>query len=286
MAQFTAAVGVLLGIAMFLAILGGVVWLFSLLLSIVIVHPQQERVILYWGKFQEVLTQPGLYFRSIWGRAISTVSLKRQTLELPRTTVADGNGNPIVIAAVVTYRTVDSKKVALDIEDAHGFVKTQAMAVLKQVASKYPYEAPSGHSLKAEAQTIGAEMVTLLQSKVEPCGTEVLAFELSDLSYAPEIAQSMLVRQQAQALVGARKIIVEGAVEIVYEAIQQLQAKGLGFEPAEQSRLVSNLLTVICGESKVQPTYPIHSGQDSQPQSNDKMYALLEQISRNTTPKG
>lgn len=271
---------------MFVAFLGGMVWLLSLLLSMVIVHPQEEKVVLYWGKFHELLRAPGLYFRTIWGRQVRSVSIKRQTLDLPRTTVADGNGNPIVIAAVLTYRYVDSTKVALDIEDAHGFVKTQAMAVLKQVASKYPYEAPSGHSLKAEAQIIGAEMVALLQTKVDPCGTQVLAFELSDLSYAPEIAQSMLVRQQAQALVDARKIVVEGAVEIVYEAIQQLQAKGLGLEHSEQSRLVSNLLTVICGEAKVQPTYPIHSGQDAKPQADEKLHALLEQISRNTTPKG
>lgn len=268
-----------------LAFFAGVIYSLSMLLSLVIVHPQEEKVVLYWGKFTELLTQPGLYFRNIWGRQIRTVSIKRQTLELHRTTVADGNGNPIVIAAVVTYRHVDSKKVALDIEDAHGFVKTQAMAVLKQVASKYPYESPDGHSLKAEAQIIGAEMVRSLQAKVDPCGTEVLAFELSDLSYAPEIAQSMLVRQQAQALVDARKIVVEGAVEIVYEAIQQLQAKGLGLEHSEQSRMVSNLLTVICGEAKVQPTYPIHSAQESKPQTDERLYALMEQISKNTTPK-
>lgn len=276
-----------IGVLLFLAtILGGLVGFITVLASFVIVHPQEEKVIIYWGKFSELLVEPGLYFRNIWGRQLHTVTIKRQTLELPRTTVADGNGNPIVIAAVVTYRYVDSKKVTLDIEDAHGFVKTQAMAVLKQVASKYPYESPDGHSLKAEAQAIGAEMVALLQSKVDAAGTEVLAFELSDLSYAPEIAQSMLVRQQAQALVDARKIVVEGAVEIVYEAINQLDAKGLGLAESERSRLVSNLLTVICGEAKVQPTYPIHSGQDAQPPHDDKLYALLEQISRNTAPKG
>jgi regulator of protease activity HflC (stomatin/prohibitin superfamily) len=183
------------------------------LLSVVIVHPQEEKVVIYWGKYSELLTEPGLYLRNVVGRQVVPVSVKRQTLELPRTTVADGNGNPIVIAAVVTYRYVDSKKVAFDVQDAHGFVKTQAMAVLKQAASKYPYESPSGHSLKAEAQSIGVEMVTLLQAKVDAAGAQVLAFELSDLSYAPEIAQSMLVRQQAQALVDARKIVVEGAVE-------------------------------------------------------------------------
>lgn len=258
---------------------------FLALISIVIVHPQEHKVILSWGKYSELLTEPGLYFRFIIGRQVIPVSMKRQTLELPRTTVADGNGNPIVIAAVVTYHYVDSKKVALDVQDAHGFVKTQAMAVLKQVASKYPYESPNGHSLKAEAQAIGAEMVDSLQAKVDTAGAEVLAFELSDLSYAPEIAQSMLVRQQAQALVDARKIVVEGAVEIVHEAIHQLEGKGLGLADGERSRLVTNLLTVICGESKVQPTYPIHSPQDQKPQQDERVYALLEQISRNTTPK-
>ncbi|MES2793130.1 MAG: SPFH domain-containing protein [Planctomycetota bacterium] len=276
----------IVGFVLLVIFFGGIIGLLTVVFSIVIVHPQEEKVLIYWGKFSELLTQPGLYFRNIWGRQLHTVSTKRQTLDLARTTVADGNGNPIVIAAVVTYRYVDSKKVTFDIEDAHGFVKTQAMAVLKQVASKYPYESHDGHSLKAEAQAIGAEMVALLQTKVNAAGTEVLAFELSDLSYAPEIAQSMLVRQQAQALVDARKIVVEGAVEIVYEAVHQLEAKGLGLGEGERSRLVSNLLTVICGEAKVQPTYPIHSGQDSQPHHDDRMYGLLEQISRNTTPKG
>jgi regulator of protease activity HflC (stomatin/prohibitin superfamily) len=275
-----------IGVTLFLGtLLFGFVAFITVITSFVIVHPQEEKVIIYWGKFSELLVEPGFYFRIIWGRQLHTVTIKRQTLELARTTVADGNGNPIVIAAVVTYRYVNSRKVALDIQDAHGFVKTQAMAVLKQVASKYPYESPSGHSLKAEAQAIGAEMVALLQTKVDAAGTEILAFELSDLSYAPEIAQSMLVRQQAQALVDARKIVVEGAVEIVYEAIRQLEAKGLGLGEGERSRLVSNLLTVICGEAKVQPTYPIHSGQDAQPPKDDRMYGLLEQISRNTTPK-
>lgn len=275
-----------IGVLVFLVFgVGGFVGFFSLIFSLMIIHPQEEKVILYWGKFSELLTEPGLYVRNIWGRKVHTVSVKRQTLELPRTTVADGNGNPILIAAVVTYRYVDSRKVALDIEDAHGFVKTQAMAVLKQVASKYPYESHDGHSLKAEAQAIGAEMVALLQVKVNAAGTEVLSFELSDLSYAPEIAQSMLVRQQAQALVDARKIVVEGAVEIVYEAVHQLEAKGLGLDQSERSRLVANLLTVICGEAKVQPTYPIHSAQEAKPPHDDKMYGLLEQISRNTAPK-
>jgi regulator of protease activity HflC (stomatin/prohibitin superfamily) len=199
--------------------------------------------------------------------------------------VADGNGNPIVIAAVVTYQYVDSFKTALNVENAHEFVKTQAMAVLKQVASKYPYESPSGHSLKAEARAISVEMVQALQTKVEPAGTQILAYELSDLSYAPEIAQAMLVRQQAQALVDARKTVVEGAVEIVDDAIRRLSEKGLALDDRERSRLVSNLLTVICGDSHVQPTYPIGTSAGGEGDHQEKMVKLLEEIRKNTSSK-
>lgn len=277
-------VGSVIALVAIAGVLGVFLGLITVLGSWVIVHPQEEKVVLYWGKFAELLTEPGLYFRSIWGRKVTTVTTKQQTLELARTTVADGNGNPIVVAAVVTYRYTDSKKVALDVQDAHEFVKTQAMAVLKQVASKYPYESTTGHCLKAEAQAIGQEMVGLLQTKVNVAGTTVITFELSDLSYAPEIAQSMLVRQQAQALVDARKVVVEGAVEIVHEAIQHLQAKGLTLAEEERSRLVSNLLTVICGEAKVQPTYPIHSAAPQAPVMDPKIMAVLEQIAHNTKP--
>ena len=254
----------------------------TLLLSWVIVHPQEEKVVLIWGKLHKLLHNPGLYWVNIWGRKVLPVSTKRKTLDLARTVVADGNGNPIMIAAVVTYQYVDSIKVALEVEDAYDFVKTQAMAVLKQIASKYPYESPEGHSLKAEAHAIGKEMVAALQMKVDPAGTKVEAFELSDLSYAPEIAQAMLVRQQAQALVDARKIVVEGATEIVNDAIQQLSDRGLDLPASDRSRLVSNLLTVICGDANVQPTLPIHSSSEIDGGHYEKMVQLLEDIRKNT----
>lgn len=272
-----------------LSLILGILFLpITLLASWVVVHPQEEAVVLIWGRFNRLIKTPGLYWINVFGRNAIKVTTKRQVLELPRTTVADGNGNPIVIAGVVTYQYVDSIKVALEIEDAHEFVKIQAMAVLKQVASKYPYESRDGHSLKAEAQVIGQEMVRTLQAKVDAAGVAIAAYELSDLSYAPEIAQSMLIRQQATALVDARKIIVEGAVEIVREAVELLAARGLEFSPAEKSRTVSNLLTVICGEARVQPTYSIqsHAGAEADPELDRKMLDLLEKIGKNTTPKG
>lgn len=176
-----------------------------------------------------------------WGRKVIKITTKKQAIDIPRSVVADGNGNPIVVAGVVTYRFVDTKKAALEVENATDFVKTQALAVLKQLCSRCPYEASEGESLKSEASEIGQDMVALLQRKVGAAGAEVESFELSDLTYAPEIASAMLVRQQAQALVDARKTIVEGAVEIVSDAVTMLEDRKLGIPKDEQPRMISNL---------------------------------------------
>ena len=233
----------------------------TLIASWVVVHPQEEVIVLIWGKFWKVLDKPGLTWINVFGRNLIRVSRRQQTIELPKNTVADGNGNPIIVSGIVTFAFSDSKKVGLEVADAHEFVRTQAMAVLKQVASKYPYESREGASLKSEAAKIGIEMVETLQRKVAPAGTKSISFELSDLSYAPEIAQSMLIRQQAGALVDARKIIVEGAVEIVNEAVQLLEKRQLALTGENRERLVTNLLTVICGDAKVQPTVSMASSE-------------------------
>ena len=258
----------------------------TLLASWLVVHPQEEVVVLSWGKLSKLVRTPGLSWVNVWGRKVIRISTKQQAIEVHRTVVADGNGNPIVVAAVVTFRFVDTQKAALDVEDAAAFVRTQAMAVLKQVASRYPYESASHSvSLKSETEVIAKEMRGILQAKVAIAGAEVASFELSDLSYAPEIARSMLVRQQAQALVDARRVIVDGAVQIVHHAVELLAEKGHKLPSGEESRLVSNLLTVICGESHVQPTYSIQSGDGRDADADARTTKLLETIAANTTPK-
>ncbi len=255
----------------------------TLIGSWVIVHPNEEKIILFWGNLIMVLRRPGLKFIPLWGRKVIRISTKQQTIEIPKTTVADANGNPIIIGGVCTYTVTNAESAALNVEEYHAFLKTQAMAVLKQVASQYPYESPSGHSLKAEAIEVGQEMVRLLQSKVGVAGIKIGSYELADLTYAPEIAQAMLVRQQAQALVDARKIIVEGAVEIVDEAMRLLVSRGYQLDGGHQSRLVSSLLVVICGDSKVQPTYSIHDGQNAEPnEQSTAMISLLGKIAEQT----
>lgn len=231
--------------------------------SWITVNPQEEKIVLYWGNLFQIVKNPGLHLLLLWGRNCITVSTKITTLDLNKTVVADANGNPIIIAGVCTFQVIDTKKAALEIENYMEFIKIQAMAVLKQVASKYPYESNQGPSLKGEAKEIGQEMVTLLQAKANKAGVEIISFELSDLSYAPEIAQSMLVRQQAQALVDARKIIVDGAVGIASDTMQNLEKNGVKYNELEKQRLISNLLIVICGDSKVQPTYSTTSNDNT-----------------------
>ena len=266
-------------------ILGVLFFPITILGSWVVVHPQEEAVVLMWGKLHRLYDRPGLYWCNMWGRKVIKISTKKQAIDIPRSVVADGNGNPIVVAGVVTYHFTDTKKAALEVEEAPGFVKTQALAVLKQLCSRYPYEAKEGESLKSEAEGIGGEMVRLLQSKVDVAGAEVQSFELSDLTYAPEIAGAMLVRQQAQALVDARKTIVEGAVEIVAEAVQMLDDRGLGLPAGEQPRMVSNLLTVICGDSHVQPMLPVGASPDQHDsEASARTLELLEKIAKHTKP--
>jgi len=126
----------------------------------------------------------------------------------------------------------------------------------------YPYEAKKegDHSLKTEAGHLRGIMIKFLQDRVAPSGAMVLNFELTDLAYAPEIANAMLIRQQAEAMVDARKIIVEGAVQISYGALAGLNDRGIKLTKEQEAAMVSNLLVVICGDAKVQPTVNVGTG--------------------------
>jgi len=262
-------------------VLGIIFFPITLLGSWVIVHPQEEKLILIWGKLRRILKSPGMLFVNVWGRKVITITTKQQTIEIPKSVVADANANPVITAAICTFKVVDSEKAALEVEDYLAFVRSQAVAVLKQVASKYPYSADDGVCLKDETTQIGEEMVGVLAEKVRAAGVQVISYEISDLSYAPEIAQAMLVRQQAQALVDARKIVVEGAVEIVDGAMTHLKERGIDIHPTHQSKVVGNLLAIICGDAKVQPTYAVQDYEsDTMTENMQKMVELLDGIQK------
>ena len=236
---------------------------FSCLLSLLIPHVwltrfrilrESEAVLaLNWGKFAAVKKRPGIYCLNPCGMETKKVSLKRRTMELKDVKLIDCKGNPVIVGGCIFWNIHSVKAALLNVENVDTYIHTAAMAVLKEVVSKYPYEADEkgGQSLKTEAAAVGSELSLTLQRRVCNAGVRIVAFNMTDLSYAPEIAQVMLVKQQAEAMVKARQLIVKGAVDISEDAIQQLQSKGIEMHERDRTRIVSNLLTVICGEQKM-----------------------------------
>lgn len=224
------------------------------------VNENQGVVVLHMGKLAAVIDEPGLTCINPCCTSKRMVDTKRISMDLPNTKVIDAKGNPVIISAIIVYRITNVVRAALEVANVPAFVRSQGTAVMKQVASKYPYEARGDEpSLKSEAEMVGSEMVTRLGEKVKSVGVTVLDFLLNELSYAPEIAGSMLVRQQAEALLDARTMVVEGAVSIASRAADQLRESGITMQESEKARMVSNLMCIICGDANVQPTMNISS---------------------------
>lgn len=232
-----------------------------LLFGFFVLNPREEIVVLRFGKYITTLRTQGIRWIHPIGRSLRRISTRDTTLDVPMTTVVERNGNPIQISAVVVYRVEDSYRAALDVENYRDFITDQASAVIKRVSSTFPYESPHGNEpcLKAESDEVTDAYVSELQSAVEPTGVKILSVRINDLTYAPEIAQAMLMRQQALALIDARKTIVEGAVEIVKDAISQLDAAGFQLGAHERAALVSNLLVVLCSGERPQPVLQVQA---------------------------
>ncbi len=235
-----------------------------LLFGFTIVNPREEVVVLRFGKFVTILKQQGICWIHPVGRALHRIPTKDMTLDIHTTTVLERNGNPIQISAVVVYRAEDVYKAALEVESYRTFIEDQAGAVVKRCSSQFPYESAdeSEACLKKESAEVTVAFVSELQEAVNPAGIRVLSVRLNDLTYAPEIAQAMLMRQQAMALIDARKTIVEGAVEIVRDAVDRLAAADLHMSASERESLISNLLVVICSGERPQPVMQIQSGKN------------------------
>merc|ERR1712000_186088 len=231
---------------------------FTILGSCYTVEQNQEVVVLSYGKYAETSRSPGIHWSNMWGRSLRPVSIKKCSIELPKTTVIDGNGNPLIISAVIVYEIVNSRRSVLDVEHAPSFIKTQAEAALKQTLSRFPYESSDGSPcLKTEASQIGEHLCSVLQDKVTQAGALVDSFQLKEISYAPEIAAGMLKRQQAIAIIEARQTIVQGAVDIAADAVDKLAQRGITLSDQDQAKLVTNLLTVVCSDNDAQPTVPL-----------------------------
>lgn len=218
-----------------------------------VVPERTHYVELYWGAYHGTITEPGCYCRSACAVELRRIPTNISTYDLENVKVLDSDGSPVIVSGIVTYEIVDARAAAIDVRDAHRFVRDQAAAVLKRVVSMYPYEG-EGVTLRGGTEEVGEQMKEVLGGRVKVAGVRVEAFVINELSYAPEIAGAMLKRQQAHALIAARKAIVTGAKDIAKDAVEEL---GEGMSPEEKARLLGNLLVVLVGDKDVTPTVAV-----------------------------
>jgi regulator of protease activity HflC (stomatin/prohibitin superfamily) len=241
-----AGVGVTLivGFLLFLAIVTG----------LVVLSPNEARVIQFFGRYVGTIDQAGFH----WTVPLSTkrrVSLRIRNFETARLKVSDFDGNPVEIAAVVVWQVVDTAKAAFAVDDHVAYVAVQAETAVRHLATSHPYDAhEEGVISLRDATMVSEELTVELRNRVERAGVEVIESRITHLAYAPEIAQAMLARQQASAIVAARFKIVEGAVGMVQLALQRLREENVvDLDEERKAQMVANLLVVLCGDRAAQP---------------------------------
>jgi len=219
------------------------------------VNPNEGRVLQLFGEYVGTVKKPGLR----WANPLFTkkrISLRVRNFESTRLKVNDHEGNPIEIASVVVWRVVDTAEAVFEVDDYQNFVKVQTEAAVRNLATRYKYDAHEEHeiSLRGNTADIAEHLKKEIQDRLARAGVEVMESRISHLAYAPEIAQAMLQRQQAGAIIAARQRIVEGAVGMVQMALDMLsQREILELDNERKAAMVSNLLVVLCGERSTQP---------------------------------
>jgi len=211
-------------------------------------------VVQFFGRYVGSITRAGFH----WTVPFSTkqkVSLRVRNFESARLKVSDADGNPVEIAAVVVYRVTDTAKASFSVDDHVQYVAVQAETAVRHLATSYPYEAhESGRASLRDGEVVSQALTAELRDRVELAGVEVLESRITHLAYAPEIAQAMLARQQANAIVAARFKIVEGAVGMVSNALELLREQSVvELDEERKAQMVSNLLVVLCGDRATQP---------------------------------
>jgi regulator of protease activity HflC (stomatin/prohibitin superfamily) len=222
--------------------------------SFAVINPNEARVVQFFGRYIGSITEAGFH----WTVPLSTrkrLSLRVRNFETARLKVSDADGNPVEIAAVVVWRVVDTAKAAFSVDNHIAYVSVQAEAAVRHLATSYPYEAhDSGRASLREGSIVAEELTVELGERVALAGVEVLESRITHLAYAPEIAQAMLARQQASAIVAARFKIVEGAVGMVQNALERLREQDVvELDEERKAQMVSNLLVVLCGDRNAQP---------------------------------
>jgi regulator of protease activity HflC (stomatin/prohibitin superfamily) len=252
-------------------------WIFSLF-GFVVNAPNQSKVITLLGEYAGTVKDVGFFYgiplywrkrvslrvrtfetgmssthevRDPSGHVLQAATQHRQPLK-----VNDKDGTPIEISAVVVWRVADSAQAVFQVDRYEDFVRLQADAALRNLTSRYRYDAPDAdqHSLRAHIEEVAAQLKLDLTERYQQAGVEVLEARISYLAYAPEIAAAMLQRQQAGAIIAARRLIVEASVGMVEHALQMLAEKNvIELDPERKAAMVSNMLVVLCGHVVPQP---------------------------------
>jgi regulator of protease activity HflC (stomatin/prohibitin superfamily) len=219
------------------------------------VQPNQGVVLQLFGRYIGTAREPGLRWANPF-YSKKAVSLRIRNFESNKLKVNDLEGSPIEIAAVVVWQVVDTAEATFSVDDYENFVHVQSEAALRQSATSYPYDQHDDQhiSLRSHTQEIADHLRKEIQDRLTSAGVKVLESRISHLAYAQEIAQAMLQRQQAGAIIAARTKIVEGAVTMVHMALEQLAERGVvTLDEERKAQMVSNLLVVLCGERGTQP---------------------------------
>jgi regulator of protease activity HflC (stomatin/prohibitin superfamily) len=220
-----------------------------------VVTPNEARVLTLFGNYVGSIKTAGFWWANPF-TAKRKLTLKVRNFETNKLKVNDSHSNPIEIAAVVVWRIVDTAEASFEVENCEAYVQMQSESALRSLASTYPYDAhgTGDIALSTHPVEVSKALADALLERLTKAGVQVTDARISLLSYAPEIAAAMLQRQQASAIVAARALIVEGAVGMVENALQMLSSRNVVvLDDERKAQMVSNLLTVLCGERGAQP---------------------------------
>ncbi|MBB4891551.1 hypothetical protein FHS39_000551 [Streptomyces olivoverticillatus] len=236
--------GILLGLASLIAMSG-----------LNTIAPGEARVVQLFGRYRGTIRSEGLRWVNPF-TSRDKISTRVRNHETAVMKVNDAYGNPIELAAVVVWRVEDTAQAKFEVEDFQEFVATQTEAAVRHIAIEYPYDAhdEDALSLRGNAEEITEKLAIELHERVQAAGVRIIESRFTHLAYAPEIASAMLQRQQAGAVVAARKLIVEGAVGMVEQALERIMEQDIvTLDEERKAAMVSNLMVVLCGDRAAQP---------------------------------
>lgn len=238
-------------------LLGGMLIVLIVVLGsgITLIQPNQSVVVIFLGRYMGTIRREGIVL-TIPFTVRKTISLRVRNFNSNRLKVNDVNGNPIEIAAVIVFKVIDAAKAVFDVDRYEQFVEIQSETAIRAVATKYPYDnfEEDELTLRGNAEEVSAELTTELQDRLMVAGVEVIEARLTHLAYSTEIAQAMLQRQQASAIISARKQIVDGAVGMVQDAIDRIEKEGIvELDDERKVAMINNLLVSIVSDHGTQP---------------------------------